>query len=1683
MSEKMTAVTEKMNNLNRRTIAIILAVALVLSVFAGTGWFTATKAESESGRDLTVEDVEIFKFNYFSKEEATVYIGFLLNINDFSEEYYHTEIYSFLTGGMRNNKEKEELARLAYVLFSEYCINSNIEATSDQMHEAGSAINEYLKKKYGTDAENELRNELINEELSSLKDILMTMVSIATNTDMEEIEAVCQTYKLVKEVYGIIKDPEKKISEYYEKIKAVMDACKLFSSASRLDMYRQFSLYTQQAKMYLNFGNDSIVNAYCEMSQELLYLGGELANAAEYIESIPLLNNYCLNWNTDNRIKLLKKWAMTLAYCKNAAQEDVTSNFSEYELVKSTLTTSSSSNYQFSERIYNDKYSLRKQIQIDDLKYKVENNEVTIVGLNAPDGKYYDVEVPEKIDEYPVTKIGTGAFSETSLTSVVIPETVNTISADAFKNTIMSYIVIMGKKVSIAPTAFSWYLKSGNVTFKDVEIPVYAPDDSAAKQFAEITEGFEYHPLTWDGKTRWGVDYKNNIFNIWTANDLAFIQELVSLGYSLKGKTINLKADLDLGGFVWYPIGLSKVLPFSGNLSGNGYTINNLAAARLNNGNVAGVFGYVVGNNTHFENVTVRGVAKAPIAGGLIGQLYVLNDATTTIETVVSEVDVNASPGGGLLGLIECESKASNVYFKQCAFSGTIYCHGGGGYSGCQEGGLIGSFQNGNLFLEECVTQGIVKGIAYGPTVGGFIGPAKPHSLIVRNCECFAYVYSASTNGDSCLGGLVGGWSKENYDEASKWLFYNTYTSSVLDGAYAKGAFVVVFESQGYSIQPIVVKNCYFDISKNPDVPADRLKAWCMIFAGRNTVSNNVENSGGYSSNQLINNKDLYKEWDFEHVWEYAPTGMPKLRWIDYSACTEHTYVAETKAPTCTAKGYTTYTCRNCHYHYNDDYVNANGHSYQYTRTIEPSCTTQGYALYTCSVCNVTERRNAVPARGHSLTDIHTVAPTCTAKGYEEGVCSVCGATVKQNYINAAGHDNEVVKIVAPTCTEKGYTEYKCKTCGTVTKGAETAATGHSYTSQVAKEATCTEDGVRVKTCEACGDSYEETISKLGHNFTWASNMHIAPTCTAKGYTVQTCSRCGETQQVNELPTTGHDYGDVLGASHIATIYDANHRFKDSLAYTPNTVTANTVGSTPIESDSLFEAAWMTLPREIRLGMNDLSAMEGYYLSRQRQPLFFHSMETTIPAAFAYDASAGRAPEESALPYTDGKGNLYVVDGETITVSLSKEEALAKGILNDDGTVNVKTAIAEGYDLAYSAGLPGTYIILPDLEFESMLSGWNTPVSIFHYDGKGTASPGIYTVNYCFYNEKRSGLAGTTIKVYDTDALNYKTPATTDTPAQLHHRCIDCGEEVVEDITNNGELKIRASSLSLGNNLIMNFKVSQNTLEGFDDPYVEVLRNGKTTRITSFKEQGNDYVFSFENIAPQTMNDELSATLYATKDGALYGSSTLKTSVKSYAKFLLETYSSDKYAKLRTLVVDLLNYGAEAQKYRDYKTNDLVNAELTSEQRSWASGGDLSLSDITDSSYQTVETPVASWSSVALILDNSVTVRYKFTANDIDGMSIKVKYGDTGKEFDSSCFESLGEGTYSFKFSELSAHQMQVPLYATIYKDGEAVSNTFAYNVESYAARVKQTQPNTALGKLTDALMRYGFSATKYKNS
>ena len=110
-----------------------------------------------------------------------------------------------------------------------------------------------------------------------------------------------------------------------------------------------------------------------------------------------------------------------------------------------------------------------------------------------------------------------------------------------------------------------------------------------------------------------------------------------------------------------------------------------------------------------------------------------------------------------------------------------------------------------------------------------------------------------------------------------------------------------------------------------------------------------------------------------------------------------------------------------------------------------PTCTAAGYTTYTCS-CGDTYTGNKVAALGHTEQTLDAVAPTCTVTGLTEGTkCSVCGITlVAQTTVAATGH-SYAESVTAPTCTAEGYTTYTCA-CGDSYKDNEVAATGHSYT-------------------------------------------------------------------------------------------------------------------------------------------------------------------------------------------------------------------------------------------------------------------------------------------------------------------------------------------------------------------------------------------------------------------------------------------------------------------------------------------------------------------------------------------------------------------------------------------------------------------------------------------------------------
>ena len=154
-----------------------------------------------------------------------------------------------------------------------------------------------------------------------------------------------------------------------------------------------------------------------------------------------------------------------------------------------------------------------------------------------------------------------------------------------------------------------------------------------------------------------------------------------------------------------------------------------------------------------------------------------------------------------------------------------------------------------------------------------------------------------------------------------------------------------------------------------------------------------------------------------------------------------HDFTKATTAPTCTAVGYTTYSC-SCGYSYRDDYVDQLGHKWDEGKvTTEATCTSNGIITYTCSECQATY--DSVILASHSFTETVTLEETCTTDGTLLRHCEACGHE-ETAVIPAAHKYSEGIGTTPPTCTTPG---------------------------------------TEVRICTVCNESNVFEIPKLGHNF------------------------------------------------------------------------------------------------------------------------------------------------------------------------------------------------------------------------------------------------------------------------------------------------------------------------------------------------------------------------------------------------------------------------------------------------------------------------------------------------------------------------------------------------------------------------------------------------------------------------
>lgn len=373
------------------------------------------------------------------------------------------------------------------------------------------------------------------------------------------------------------------------------------------------------------------------------------------------------------------------------------------------------------------------------------------------------------------------------------------------------------------------YFTSSQLT-GTIELPNL--DDKEGKIFAgwktgenSLAVGTTY---TMTENTTFTAIYVNQ--DIYTVEELCTFRDMVNIGNSFEGKTINLMADLDLSSVCsstkgsWVPIGdyaSNENLCFAGNFNGNGHTISNIYIN--NNKDVQGLFGSV--RNGSIDGLKTQGSVSGKIAvGGIVAGIYLSNSyeisncisdvilvasnkqpggivgticgnsTNTTIDKCknIANLTSKAYDAGGIIGIIWDSSK--NITISNCENTGTITCV-------YNAGGIVGSIAaenlqlNSNIKIISCKNSGIVKG---DYSVGGIVGYiGYKEGITVQNCSNTGNITAQLDS----VGGIVG--VVDNKGKLT--INYAFNKGSIYANRYASGGILGV----SYTSSEAIIKNSY----------------------------------------------------------------------------------------------------------------------------------------------------------------------------------------------------------------------------------------------------------------------------------------------------------------------------------------------------------------------------------------------------------------------------------------------------------------------------------------------------------------------------------------------------------------------------------------------------------------------------------------------------------------------------------------------------------------------------------------------------------------------------------------------------------------------------------------------------------------------------------------------------------
>ena len=281
----------------------------------------------------------------------------------------------------------------------------------------------------------------------------------------------------------------------------------------------------------------------------------------------------------------------------------------------------------------------------------------------------------------------------------------------------------------------------------------------------------------------------------------------------------------------------------------------------------------------------------------------------------------------------------------------------------------------------------------------------------------------------------------------------------------------------------------------------------------------------------------------------------------------------------------------------------------------------------------------------------------------------------------------------------------------------------------------------------------------------------------------------------------------------------------------------------------------------------------------------------------------------------------------------------------------------------------------------------------------------------------------------------------------------------------------------LGNSLEIDFYVAKNNFNG--EGYYAVIEHDtasgvKTQEIPMDKwsedKSGSYYLIEYFDVTAKQIGESMKVTIYDSKGKQV--SVTREDGIKAYAERMLN--NPERSDKLKTTLVDMLNYGAAAQKQFGYRTDMLANADLTDEQKAYAS----EMPELLDERVIEDESKCAGSS---LVLRDNILLDVYFSGVT-EGMYAEVKYTKHSDTEEKTYRYEYEEFETSGRYKVLSIDTLVIAdakqlVTITVYDKNGNVYTTYKDSMNSYLARQLEK------GELPSGIygMTAKFTASSYK--